>query len=103
MSQLKTSLDHLPELYRRELDRAVKILFEEFDRVTTHKTSEKKLNGKILKIILFGSFARGTWVDDEKSGYRSDYDLLIIVNSDYMTDFVEYWDRAGGQLHRPQH
>ncbi len=31
------------------------------------------------QIILFGSHARGDWVVDETTGYRSDYDLLVIV------------------------
>lgn len=31
--------------------------------------------------MLFGSYARGGWVEDRKSGYRSDYDLLVVVNN----------------------
>ncbi|MEP7126973.1 MAG: HEPN domain-containing protein [Byssovorax sp.] len=30
-------------------------------------------------ILLFGSYARGNWVVDRVTGYRSDFDLLVIV------------------------
>jgi predicted nucleotidyltransferase len=42
----------------------------------------KGKRGRILKLILFGSYARGDWVEDRKSGYRSDYDVLVVVNYD---------------------
>ncbi|MBB3132478.1 putative nucleotidyltransferase [Rhizobium pisi] len=46
-------------------------------------TAEFKKRGRILKIILFGSYAKGGWVDEPftMKGYRSDFDLLIIVNN----------------------
>jgi hypothetical protein len=33
-------------------------------------------------------------VEDRLSGYRSDYDLLIVVNSHQFTDLHEYWGKA---------
>ncbi len=30
-------------------------------------------------IILFGSYARGNWVENLVTGYFSDYDLMVIV------------------------
>ncbi|TCP99036.1 putative nucleotidyltransferase [Rhizobium sp. PP-F2F-G36] len=87
-------LGHLPENKRRELARVTQILFEEFeDKLKGKLTPEKKL-GRILKVILFGSYARGDWVEDRDSGYRSDYDLLIIVNNEDFTDLHDYWDKA---------
>ncbi|MDC9701675.1 MAG: HEPN domain-containing protein [Alphaproteobacteria bacterium] len=59
--------------------------------------SEKKKRGRILKIILFGSFARGTWVDDRKSGYKSDYDILVIVNAKFLADH-RFWEAAEDRL-----
>ena len=58
--------------------------------------------GRILKIILYGSYARGGWVDEPHTakGYQSDYDLLIIVNDDRLTDRVEYWAKAEERLIR---
>ncbi len=32
-------------------------------------------------LLLFGSYARGNWVVDRVTGYRSDFDLLVIVAS----------------------
>ncbi|MBB3944619.1 putative nucleotidyltransferase [Rhizobium skierniewicense] len=66
-------LSHLPEKKRRELHRVAQIIFEEFDESLKTKLSEKAKRGRILKLILFGSYARGNWVEDRKSGYLSDY------------------------------
>ncbi len=49
-------------------------------------------NGKLLKIILFGSYARGDWVEDPKGRYFSDYDLLVVVNHEDLADLEEFWD-----------
>lgn len=51
-------------------------------------------------MILFGSFARGDWVEDRGSGYMSDYDLLVIVNDERLTDQHEFWDGAADRLVR---
>ena len=87
-------LGHLPDNKRRELERVARILFDEFEDAQKTKLSDKHKNGRILKLILFGSYARGDWVEDRKSGYRSDYDLLVVVNSDAFADPGEYWDQA---------
>ena len=87
-------LDHLPQTKRREIARVVKVLFEEFEDATKTKLSDKRKSGRILKVILFGSYSRGDWVEDRVSGYRSDYDILIVVNSHTFTDLHEYWDKA---------
>ncbi|WP_117196525.1 nucleotidyltransferase domain-containing protein [Rhizobium terrae] len=86
-------LEHLPDRKRRELIRVVKILSDEFEVALQGKTSARNQGGRILKLILFGSYARGDWVEDVKSGYRSDYDLLVVVNADRFTD-LEFWYRA---------
>lgn len=91
---LADKLSHLPDMKRRELERVVKVLFDEFEDVTKTKLSDKRKLGRILKVILFGSYARGDWVEDRLSGYRSDYDLLIVVNSHQFTDLHEYWGKA---------
>ena len=83
---LPERLGHLPDNKRRELERVARILFDEFEAAQKGKQSEKKKGGRILKLILFGSYARGDWVEDRASGYISDYDLLVIVNSETFTD-----------------
>lgn len=97
---MKTSLDHLPESKRRELSRVVEILFAEFEAAITGGTMTHKRQGQILKIILFGSYARGDWVDDSVGGYVSDYDLLVVVNYEQLTEVVDYWAKAEDHLLR---
>lgn len=89
-----SDLTHLPDTKRRELTRVLKVLFDEFEKATVQKVSTHKKSGRILKVILFGSYARGDWVEDRLSGYRSDYDLLVVVNDQAFTDLHEYWDKA---------
>ncbi|MFN3808100.1 HEPN domain-containing protein [Asticcacaulis sp.] len=97
---LPDALDHLPDSKRRELEHVVKVLFDSFEGATQTKLSEKRKSGRILKLILFGSYARGDWVEDHLSGYRSDYDLLVVVNTQEFTDLQEYWSEADDRFTR---
>ena len=69
---MKTSLTHLPEHKQTELKAIVSALIPRY--------------AEIEMIILFGSYARGTWVEDKYVDkgityeYKSDYDLLIILS-----------------------
>jgi predicted nucleotidyltransferase/HEPN domain-containing protein len=101
-SEMRTDLDHLPAAKQRELERVVQILFEEFEEARVLATQDWKKKGRILKIILYGSYARGGWVDEPHTakGYRSDFDLLIIVNDERLTDRVDYWAKAEERLNR---
>lgn len=98
---MRTDLDHLPASKQRELDRVVQILFEEFGQANGNATGSRKA-GRIFKIILYGSYARGGWVDEPHTakGYRSDFDLLIIVNQPELTDRLDYWATAEERLTR---
>lgn len=69
----------------------MQILMDEFAVATSRATQPWKRNGRICKIVLFGSYARGDWVDEPGNGYQSDYDLLIIVSHADLTDIAEYW------------
>jgi predicted nucleotidyltransferase len=83
---MKTDLSHLPEHKQAELKAIVAALIPRY--------------AEIEMIILFGSFARGTWVEDKyvEKGityeYKSDYDLLIVLiknahaNSDALTQSI---------------
>jgi predicted nucleotidyltransferase len=64
---------------------------EEFEKAIALGNQAWKRGGKILKVILFGSYARSDWVDDPKSGYQSDFDLLVVVSHEKLTDVSEYW------------
>jgi predicted nucleotidyltransferase/HEPN domain-containing protein len=99
---MKTSLDHLPAAKQRELERVVRILFEQFGDATAIATSDWKKQARILKVILYGSYARGGWFDEPHTakGYQSDFDLLVIVNHEKLTDRVEFWANAEDTLNR---
>lgn len=97
---LRSDLDHLPDAKRRELERVVQLLFEEFQASLDGRSASYRRAGKILKVILFGSFARGDWVEDRSSGYLSDFDLLVVVNHDKLTDIDEYWRSAEDRFSR---
>ncbi|EQA99842.1 hypothetical protein L485_14655, partial [Sphingobium baderi LL03] len=97
---MRTGLDHLPAVKRRELERVARVLFDEFEDAVKTKLSDKRKGGRILKLILFGSYARGDWVEDRASGYISDYDLLVVVNADTFTDLQTWWAVADDHLVR---
>lgn len=79
----------------------VEILHAEFEDALSESSADWKKNGRILKIILFGSYARGDWVDEPHTmkGYRSDFDLLVVVNNNKLSDFA-YWYKAKDRLVR---
>ncbi|WDE03531.1 HEPN domain-containing protein [Thalassomonas viridans] len=76
---MKTSIAHLPEHKQQELQRAVEIIREEID---------------LELLILFGSYARGDWVEDLDPDtlqyrYQSDFDLMIITETLQQANKVE--------------
>ncbi|MES2208478.1 MAG: HEPN domain-containing protein [Pseudomonadota bacterium] len=77
---MKTSLDHLPEYKQQEIQRAVEII---------------NSTVKVDMIILFGSYARGDWVEDfQPDGmnmheYKSDLDLMLVVKNEKLVDKIE--------------
>src|SRR3546814_15477701 len=73
---------------------------EEFAEAIAKATSPSRKNGKILKIILFGSYARDDWVDEPENGYQSDFDLLVVVNHEDLTDIAHYWYVAEDRILR---
>ncbi|AOH85260.1 nucleotidyltransferase [Sphingomonas panacis] len=97
---MTSELDHLPDRKRRDLERAVQILFAEFEDAIVLTTQKWKKQGRILKVILYGSYARGDWVEDPVGGYFSDYDLLVVVSDQRLTDTVDYWAKADDHLTR---
>jgi len=99
---MKTDIDHLPANKQRELERVKAIVFEEFEDAIALGTMGWKKKGRIDKIILYGSYARGGWVDEPHTakGYRSDFDLLIIVNDKRLTEKVDFWGKLEDRLIR---
>lgn len=95
---MNTSLDHLPGRKHRELALIVEVIREEFDAARKNATQQWKREGEIGKIVLFGSHARGDWVDNRISGYTSDYDLLVIVSHKKLTEFVQFFGKAEDRI-----
>ncbi|MCB2261974.1 MAG: HEPN domain-containing protein [Candidatus Thiosymbion ectosymbiont of Robbea hypermnestra] len=76
---MKTSLAHLPEQKRQELQRAIEIIREET---------------ALDMLILFGSYARGDWVEDLDPEtllyrYQSDFDLLVVTETPRQASKIE--------------
>ncbi|RZI99392.1 MAG: HEPN domain-containing protein [Brevundimonas sp.] len=91
---MKSDLDHLPERQQAELERVRAILLDEFEAAIKKGaggTSDWRKGGQVLKIILFGSYARNDWVDEPDNGYLSDFDLLVVVSHEKLTDIADYW------------
>jgi predicted nucleotidyltransferase/HEPN domain-containing protein len=99
---MRSDVDHLPPAKQRELERVVEIIFDEFGDAMALANHDWKKKARILKIVLYGSYARGGWVDEPHTakGYRSDYDLLIIVDDKRIADRVKYWLKLEERLDR---
>ena len=89
---MKDSLAHLPQRKREEIEHVAEIIRKE------SKYAEM--------IILFGSFARGGWVEDVyvedniTYEYRSDYDILVITDLRKMADKYSVWEEIARKASR---
>ncbi|RYG98866.1 MAG: HEPN domain-containing protein [Alphaproteobacteria bacterium] len=99
---MRDDLSHLPAKQQNELSLATKILMEEFEKAIALGNSNWKREGRILKVILFGSYARSDWVDDPENGYQSDFDLLVVVSHEKLTDIAEFWYIAEDKILRDE-
>ena len=87
---MKKSLTHLPKHKREELKEIVSII-----------------NGlaNVEMIILFGSYARGNWVEDIyveghiTYEYKSDFDILVIVKEGRYAHSLNLWDKVNNTIH----
>ena len=85
---MNTSLTHLPEPKRQELYLISEILKEEISP---------------LMIILFGSYARGDWVEDLDPEtlyyrYQSDFDILVVMRTEREASKVEQNNKLDQRL-----
>lgn len=81
---MKTSLEQLPKALPAEkvaeLERVVEIIRHRFE------LKKDDPNFELLMIILFGSYTRGTWVEETsvkdgiKHEYKSDFDILVVTH-----------------------
>src|SRR5512145_108011 len=79
---MKTALDHLPS-HKREQIAAIAALVQ--------------ASASVDMIILFGSYARGDWVEDLAQGYFSDFDLMVVVGSEELARDEVLWTRVSGE------
>lgn len=86
---MRKDYDHLKPQQRRLLERGVEIIRQQFAEAIKGKAWERQKQGRILKIVLYGSMARGKAVRDLSSGYRSDFDLLIVVSHPELAE--DHW------------
>ena len=95
---MKSEFDHLPIGKQHELAFVVDLVRKGFAFAIARRTMPKLRGGRLLKIILFGSYARGDWVEDPVGRYFSDYDLLVVVDREALTDVPEFWAKTEEQL-----
>lgn len=88
---MRSDISHLPAKNQRELEQIVRAIFEEFEDAHKLASGDRKA-GRILKVILYGSIARGEGIYEPQTakGYVSDYDILVIVNQDELAE-TEHW------------
>ena len=94
---MKDSIDHLPSSKQKNLAYICDVLRDELEQVTGFANGTKK-HGRILKIVLFGSYATGKWVNKPAYGYVSDYDILVIVNQQDLVEEYKIWDLAEDRI-----
>lgn len=97
---MRTDIDHLPITQQGELARVRQTLMDEFATAIAGATQPWKKNGKVQKIVLFGSYSRDDWVDEAANGYQSDFDILVIVSHKDLADIAEYWYVAEDKIQR---
>ena len=90
---MKTALDHLPDNKQLELQRVIEIIREEID---------------LEMLILFGSYARGDWVEDLdpetlQYRYQSDFDLLVVTETPRQADRIEQNSQLSRRLAKAVH
>ncbi|MEQ7874258.1 HEPN domain-containing protein [Sphingomonas sp. ASV193] len=92
------TLAFLPLAKQHELAFVVDTIRKGFAFAIERRTMPAVRGGRLLKIILFGSYARGDWVADPVGRYFSDYDLLLVVDREELTDVPEYWAKTEEKL-----
>jgi uncharacterized protein len=88
---MNPNLNHLPRDKQKQIAFVVETIRAGFAHATARRSMPRLRGAKLLKIILFGSYARGGWVDDAKGRYFSDFDILCVVDREEVADWDEFW------------
>jgi uncharacterized protein len=87
---MKKALSHLPTHKREELKKITSIITGKVD---------------VEMIILFGSYARGNWVENTYTEghityeYKSDYDILVVVKEKADANRLNLWRHVEAVIH----
>src|SRR6185369_5123940 len=87
---MKKSLSHLPKHKREELKEITSIIISKVE---------------VEMVILFGSYARGNWVEDTYTEghityeYKSDYDILVVVKEKADANRLNLWRHVEAVIH----
>ena len=90
---MKTSIGYLPQIKQAELSRLVELI-------------EKRFSKTIEMVILYGSYARNTWVEDKyvesdiTYEYKSDYDILLVTKADGRANSKSFAEQVKGYIDR---
>ena len=82
------SLEHLPESKQEYLATIVKMI---------------RAAAGVEMIILYGSHARGDWVEDDRGRKYSDFDIMVIVDTEARAKNINVWTRLRDRLDRRAH
>lgn len=93
---INSTLDHLPESKQNTIAEIRRIILNEVEGYTEHKSGY----GYVVWLVLFGSYARGTYVDNPINGYISDYDILVAVNGQELADDLKLWYKIEDKIDR---
>lgn len=90
---MNTNLSHLPDAKQDNIRTLVEIIQDEFEQVVGFANGKKK-HSRISLIILFGSYAKGGWVEAPAQGYVSDYDVLVLLSNADLVEEYQIWQSA---------
>ncbi|KCZ99603.1 putative nucleotidyltransferase [Hyphomonas polymorpha PS728] len=96
---MQTSLDHLPPARQAEFARIQEVILDELETRIKADGKARAKHYRLLKLVLFGSFAKGTWFEDSRSGRASDIDLLAIVSHEALTEMSAFWGEVEDRLY----
>ena len=90
---INTNLTHLPEHKQTVIAEIRRVILNAVEDHAGHYEY-------IVWMILFGSHARCTHVDNPINGYISDYDILVVVNGRELADDLKLWYNIEDKVER---
>tara|TARA_R110000850_G_scaffold230981_1_gene355929 strand:+ start:5021 stop:6004 length:984 start_codon:yes stop_codon:yes gene_type:complete len=95
---LNQSLDHLSPKRQQALARARDIILEELKARAESRGTSKAKRYRLLKLILFGQFAREVGPSNIPPSTRSGMNLLVIVSHRDLTRMSAFWEEVEDRI-----